>query len=464
MGSGETERMTPVQLCSAPQKGSVLIGVLWCVVLLGITVVSMLHSTRLELRVTKNHADVYQAYYLAVAGVEKAKALLYDQAKRMREDGKTYSDALENNPQEFRDVQLGRGLFRVIRPASAEDSARHLAYGLSNEEARLDVNHAAYDDLLKLPGMTPDVAAAIVDWRDDDGNLTPGGAEKDDYIALDPPYLPSDAPFLTVRELLRVRDMPPERFYGEDANQNGLLDASEDDGLSSAPPDNANGFLEGGWSQLLTVDASVEDVTARGEARVNVQTASESDLKAISGIDDRVAQAIVAHRGDKQFGSIAQLLDVRFKQPEGEGDNANEGNEGENDADQGAKAIAPELLKQIADQVTVANGRARAGVSNVNTASKTVLACLPDVSEELAGSIVTHRKSRPFANVAELLDVTAMTQDIFKKICKRVAVRGETYRVISEGLLPATGARRRIESVIRYNGFDIETLYYREEL
>ena len=450
-----------------PSRGSVLIGVLWCVVLLGITVVSMLHAARLELRVTKNHVDAQQAYYLAIAGIEKSKALLYDLAKRMREDGKTHSTLLENNVKEFRDIPLGRGLFRVVRAARAEDTGRHLVYGMSNEEARLDVNHASYDDLVKLTNMTPDVAAAIIDWRDEDSNLTPGGAEADDYLALDPPYVPGNAPFTTVRELLRVRGMPLNLFYGEDANGNGLLDATEDDGMSSSPPDNNNGLLEAGWSGLLTVDASVQDVTVRGEARINLQTATERELKGLSGVNDNTAKAIVAHREKNQFESIAQLLDVRFAQEENKSGNDQQnrsGEENQNQEENAAKAIEPALLKQIADQVTAGRGQQRAGAINLNTTSKTVLACLPDVTEELATNIITHRKNRPFANVAELLDVSGMTQDIFKKICNRVAVRGETYRVISEGLLPATGARRRIEAVIRYDGYDVETLYYREEI
>ena len=35
---------------------------------------------------------------------------------------------------------------------------------------------------------------------------------------MQPPYIPHDAPFRTLRELLSVRDMPPNLFLGEDAN------------------------------------------------------------------------------------------------------------------------------------------------------------------------------------------------------------------------------------------------------
>src|SRR5258707_10684691 len=51
--------------------------VLWCFVILSAAAISMLHTTQLELRIVKNHGDSIQARYLALAGVEKAKALIY---------------------------------------------------------------------------------------------------------------------------------------------------------------------------------------------------------------------------------------------------------------------------------------------------------------------------------------------------------------------------------------------------
>jgi DNA uptake protein ComE-like DNA-binding protein len=37
-----------------------------------------------------------------------------------------------------------------------------------------------------LPGMTPALAAAIVDWRDADSELTMNGAEDETYQRLNP--------------------------------------------------------------------------------------------------------------------------------------------------------------------------------------------------------------------------------------------------------------------------------------
>jgi len=57
--------------------GSALVAVLWCLVLLALLTIGMLHTTRLELRLVRNHGDLMQAHYLALAGIEKAKAQIY---------------------------------------------------------------------------------------------------------------------------------------------------------------------------------------------------------------------------------------------------------------------------------------------------------------------------------------------------------------------------------------------------
>ena len=58
------------------RNGSVLVALLWCLALLAVVVIGVLHTARLDLLVEKNYGDMIQAHYLALAGIEKAKALL----------------------------------------------------------------------------------------------------------------------------------------------------------------------------------------------------------------------------------------------------------------------------------------------------------------------------------------------------------------------------------------------------
>ena len=158
------------------RRASILVGLLWCLALLAVVVIGVLHSARLDLLVVKNYGDQIQAHYLALAGIEKAKALLYRNAKERKRSAKSHSGELFHAPQEFRDVPLGRGQFRVFRQGR-RDEAEKIMYGVADEESLLNVNLAAADQLEKISGMTPEAIASILDWRDPDNNVTPNGAE-----------------------------------------------------------------------------------------------------------------------------------------------------------------------------------------------------------------------------------------------------------------------------------------------
>lgn len=90
-------------------RASILVGLLWCVALLSIVVISVLHTARMDLMVGKNYGDRIQAHYLALAGIEKAKALLYKNAQERSRSGKNHTGELYNTPEQFRDITLGRG-------------------------------------------------------------------------------------------------------------------------------------------------------------------------------------------------------------------------------------------------------------------------------------------------------------------------------------------------------------------
>jgi competence ComEA-like helix-hairpin-helix protein len=101
----------------------------------------------------------------------------------------------------------------------------------------------------------------------------------------------------------------------------------------------------------------------------------------------------------------------------------------------------------------------------VNTAEPEVLACLPGIEQDLAYAIVRYRESSGyFANVAELLNVPGMSRDLLRQISPRVSVRSDTFRIMSEGEVPSTGARQRIEVVVRVGTTSVDTLAYREDL
>ena len=455
------------------KRGSILVGLLWCLALLSLIVVGVLHTARMDMLVVKNHGDRIQAHYLALAGIEKAKALLFIEARERRRSARNHSGQLYDAAEQFREVALGRGRFSILR-RGRPDEGGGIVYGVSDEESRLNVNTAAIEELAKLEGMTPEVAAAIQDWRDGDNTITPGGAEIEYYAGLRPPSQPRNGPLLTVRELLMVRGVTSQLLLGRDTKQNGMVG----DGESGwADP------REMGWAALLTADSTVENVNAAGQDRVDLQSADEATLTGVRGVTPQIAKAIVAHRGQNKFTSLADLLDVRAVQDQNQqgAQMANQPGAGRNrplpsstpntpataqgpQPGTGPNVVSEDLLIDIADDLTVQSDREMTGLIDLNTASLDVLACLPGVDREVAHAIIAHRQSNGFfANVAGLVKVPGVNREVFKRLAPRLTARSETFRILSEGRITSTGTRQRIQEIVHLGAQEVRTLSYRED-
>ena len=126
--------------------------------------------------------------------------------------------------------------------------------------------------------------------------------------------------------------------------------------------------------------------------------------------------------------------------------------------------VSPDLFASIADDITTSTAGSLAGVINVNTAGAEVLACLPGVTPELAAAIISYRRSAGFFDTpAGLLKVDGMTPELFKGLVSLVTVRSETFRILAEGRVTSTGARQRLQEIVRINLDGVKTLSYRED-
>src|SRR5207248_2737103 len=141
--------------------------------------------------------------------------------------------------------------------------------------------------------------------------------------------------------------------------------------------------LDLGWAGLLTVDSLVNNVSAAGVDRVNVQSADEAALTGVKGISTDIAKAIVAYRGQNRLNSLADLLDVvaapkqNQNAPPPNADqpnrqrrgNQSQGAPSQNPNPSGPKVIDQNLLMDIGDDLTTGSSPDLRGVVNINTAS-----------------------------------------------------------------------------------------------
>jgi DNA uptake protein ComE-like DNA-binding protein len=249
-------------------------------------------------------------------------------------------------------------------------------WGMVDEAAKLNLNTATAEMLEYLPRMTPELAAAIVDWRDSDEDAGSGGAESDIYLRQRPAYRCKNANFESVEELRLVYGMELEILEGEDLNRNGVLDINENDGEASTPYDNRDGRLDPGLLEYVTVYTHEPNTRSDGTARINVSDPSQAQqlqplLQEKLG-QDRATAVMTQLRTVTQIGSVLEFYL--------------------------ASGLTQDEFSQIETEISTTDNTSIEGLVNVNTASQTVLTCIPGIGPDLASSVVAYRQS----NVSKL--------------------------------------------------------------
>jgi DNA uptake protein ComE-like DNA-binding protein len=281
-------------------------------------------------------------------------------------------------------VPIDEAHFWFIGRPEEEDRATMPVFGLVDEASKLNLNTATQEMLEGLPGMTAELAAAIIDWRDEDDEVTSGGAESETYLLRQPSYACKNGPFESVEELALVHGATWALLYGEDANRNGVLDPNENDGNQTAPDDNSDGRVDRGLVDYVTVHSREPNRRSDGSARINVSGVTQelTDLLRETFGEQRAAE--IQSRLGGGGGNVRSLLEFFLR-----------------------GAMTTDEFDQIAGEITVDDEEFREGLVNVNTASATVLACLPGIDEAKASELVATRLSRaaPASSVAWVGDV-----------------------------------------------------------
>lgn len=431
-------------------RAAVLLLVLWAITVLSLVAGGLSFALKQDLAIANLERDRLTAHWAARAGVERAVAELMDDA--LSPD--TLDERWADSEGQFKDVALTTGSFRVLRDGFEAQPLEW--FGAGDESAKLNVNVATREQFMRLPHMTPSIAAAIIDWRDADEQPEPDGIERGHYESQLHPYTIRNGPLRTIRELLLVRGVTPELFYGEDTNCNGRLDAHEDDGQASEPPDNSDGRLDRGWYAYLTVCSFEKNEGALGQPRVNLKNADARTLSSRLGLEDWAAESIVRHRQQNEFRHLVDLLNVqRATGTDSGGDGGSGGDAGRE------KPVTNAVFRRIVDDLTLSDDRVLPGRVNLNTAPREVLVAL--AGEEIGDAIVRQRESGGyFETIGDLLDVAGVTQEKFGELENAITVRSSVFHVLSVGTSESGLAEARIECIVDRSGEVPRYLYWLE--
>ena len=204
------------------RPGTILVVTMLIVFTLAALVVVFCRSMRVESIASANLAASLQASAVERGAEQYVIALLTEQRDALADITEDYfaaipiGETLGGNANPNVSGVAAAGYFWIVRPDYGDVDLP--LYGLTEEAAKLNANSATYEQLMRLPNMTDDVANAIIDWRDTDTNPQAGGAENEYYLGLPEPYAAKNDLLETVEELLMVRGVTRPLLYGNGVN------------------------------------------------------------------------------------------------------------------------------------------------------------------------------------------------------------------------------------------------------
>lgn len=364
-------RLRPTYSVSAKRsaRGSVLIIVIW--VCLGLVALTVYFADQMssELRASDNRAAEISARAAVAGGTRYAAYILSQYGTKgqvpYREDYKAEQ------------LPIGDATCWIIGRDNDNKPTDEPIFGLVDEASKININTATSSMLLALPGMTPELVDSIMAWKRRNSDGTTSGGDNT-YARMDPPRRNKGGQFESVDELRLVSGATLDILLGEDTNRNGALDDNENDSDTSAPRDNGDGLIQPGIFEYLTVSTREPNRDANGRKRANITTKQGRDAFAQGALRRLVPQTrandinnnVNSRAGsDGRVNSVLEYLVLgRVTQTE---------------------------FAQVRDAITASDASVVTGLININTASETVLSCIPGIGLENAPTIVAYRAAHP---------------------------------------------------------------------
>lgn len=485
------------------RRGSVIVIVIWSVAIAAVVVGAAQVMAFRQAAMGRETLARVEARWAARAGIEETLAVL---------EYHTEQPDPANSRQMFKDLEM----VADGTVASGDWQIRHTEDGVEvrgpqDEHAKMNVNNIGRATLLELESMTDDVADAIIDWRDTDDNPGMMGAEYDFYVNRGLSYEPRNGPLRSIAEMELIAGAYPKSVRGEDQNLNGRLDPNENDGGMSEPPDDADGFLDGGWSSALTARSAGSLIGASGGEKLNLKTATPEEMQERFGVTTQQATALSSF-AKTPSAKLEMLLSqdlqnlstggaARNQTPQAQSAGSRTGaggRSGESGApssgQQGAQQGGQQSGRQTGRSSAGAGGQGGAGSSvqrldntqlrkifqegtlddgsapiigkvNLNTAPPSVLrALLPD-DPISADAIISLRSasSTGLLAVSDLRESSRITPESLAALAQYADTQSYVFTVTSRGRSASTGLEVEITAVIDRSTLPARILEYREQ-
>ena len=260
-------------------KGSALLAVLWLAAALAAIAFALASTVRSETSRAGGAADGLRASYLASGSVERGiQWMLWG-----------WTGYTETNPDGTPRFWQSNSSRMIMHYASGD-----AVVDLIPETAKLNINTASLDELVRVtaavsgdPVLARSIAEGILDWR----SPVPNGASPQDsfYSSLGPTFRARHASFEEIEELLSVRGMTPELFYGNFASDaEGRL------------------YARGGLRDCLSVWG--------GHGPYDINTASPALMEAIGVAPSAISQ-ILARRYVRPFKDMGEVQSLGIAAP-----------------------------------------------------------------------------------------------------------------------------------------------------
>ena len=384
------------------QHGSVLIIVLWVSIGLVSLALYFANAMALELHASDNRSSSLAADQAIEGAARYVNYVLTQYATNGTiPDASTYQAEA---------VPVGDSHFWLIGRDNGVVPAHpgQVTFGLVDEASRLNLNTASTNVLGALPRMTSDLTDAILDWRGTNGT----GSSQVYYAMQNPSYQCKNAPFETVDELRLVYGTSLDILAGDDVNRNGILDPNEksDSGITQSSP----GLLE-----YLTIYNREPNTKSDGTMRANVNDLSQLQPAMESALGKSRAAILLSRLGFRTTTGTNSPPAPTFRSPL---------------EFYIRSTMSADEFAQVYPSIMVGTSQYTRNRVNINTASATVLACLPGMDIGTAQQAVNYRQTNPTAlgSIAWIVDALGSTSAALQALQSGDYITTKSYQFTAD--------------------------------